>query len=158
MFKYASCTTPALSSCILSKPLTSKIFYEELVLLTQQNGCHFRLPSKRLEYSSNTFSVSIFVSFPLPFKATKKQQQQQKKKKQEKLINMFRYKIVHHILFTNTLLYKLKKVSSPHCPSCPAIHQTIAHLYVDCKQAQPFGLNFKTGFCNYATFSSLFPP
>ena len=35
--------------------------------------------------------------------------------KKKKLI-MFQYKIIHHILFTNTLLYKLQKVASPNCP------------------------------------------
>ena len=128
MFKNESSPTPASSSCILSKPLSCKILYQEL--LTRQ-----KLPcptaEKRLEYYN--FQRDDFSKiYLLPFKATK----------ETKLI-MFQYKIIHHILFTNSLLYKLKKVSSPHCPFCPAIHQTVTHLFVECEQASIFWSEFQ---------------
>ena len=102
--------------------------YQEL--LTRQ-----KLPSttaeKRLEYYN--FQRDNFSKiYLLPFKATK----------ETKLI-MFQYKIIHHILFTNSLLYKLKNVSSRHCPFCPAIHQTVTHLFVECVQVSIFWSEFQ---------------
>ena len=78
----------------------------------------------------------------LPFKATK----------EVKLV-MFQYKIIHHILFTNSLLYKLKKIPSPNCPFCPSVGQTIHHLFVDCSQASTFWCEFQNWLfqlCNIA--------
>ena len=128
MFKNESNPTPALTTCTSSRPLSCKTLYQEL--LTRQ-----KLPSptaeKRLEHYN--FQRDDFSKiYLLPFKATK----------ETKLI-MFQYKIIHHILFTNSLLYKLEKVSSPHCPFCPAIHQTVTHLFVECTQASIFWSEFQ---------------
>ena len=128
LFKNESSPTPALTSCSLSKTPSCKTLYQEQ--LTQQ-----KLPSltaeKKLEYYN--FQRDDFSKiYLLPFKATK----------ETKLI-MFQYKIIHHILFTNSLLYKLKKVSSTHCPFCPAIHQTVTHLFVECVQASIFWSEFQ---------------
>ena len=128
LFKNESSPTPASSSCILSKPLSCKILYQEL-LTRQKLPCS--TAEKRFEYYN--FQRDDFSKiYLLPFKATK----------ETKLI-MFQYKIIHHILFTNSLLYKLKKVSSPHCPFCPAIHQTVTHLFVECEQASIFWSEFQ---------------
>ena len=118
------------TTCILSKPLTSKILYQEL--LTRQK---LRPPTaeKRLEYYN--FQRDDFSKiYLLPFKATK----------ETKLI-MFQYKINHspYLISTNSLLYKLKTVSSPHCPFYPAIHQTVTHLFVECVQASTFWSEFQ---------------
>ena len=52
----------------------------------------------------------------LPFKVTK-----------EVKPSTFQYKIIHNILCTKSLLFKMKKDDSPRCPFCPADH-TIVHL------------------------------
>ena len=52
-------------------------------------------------------------------------------------IKMFQYKIVHNILCTKSLLFKMKKEDSPCCPFCPANH-TIVHLFTECAQATLF--------------------
>ena len=128
LFKNESSPTPALGSCILSKPLSCNILYQEL---------HARQklppPTAKKRFGHYNFQRDDFSKiYLLPFKATK----------ETKLI-MFQYKIIRHILFTNSLLYKLKKVSSPHCPFCPAIHQTVTHLFVECVQASIFWSEFQ---------------
>ncbi|RMX61327.1 hypothetical protein pdam_00018093, partial [Pocillopora damicornis] len=41
---------------------------------------------------------------------------------------MFQYKIIHRILPTNSLLHKIKKVTSPSCPFCPSECQNLWHF------------------------------
>lgn len=66
----------------------------------------------------------------LPFQARK-----------EVKISMFQYKIIHNILCTKSLLFKMKKEDSPRCPFCPADH-TIIHLFIECTQAILFWKEF----------------
>ena len=54
---------------------------------------------------------------------------------------MFQYKIIHNILCTKSLLFKMKKEDSPRCPFCPADH-TIIHLFTECAQATLFWKEF----------------
>ena len=54
---------------------------------------------------------------------------------------MFHYKIIHNILCTKSLLFKMKKEDSPRCPFCPADH-TIVHLFTECAQATLFWKEF----------------
>ena len=68
----------------------------------------------------------------LPFQATK-----------EIKLAMFQYKIIHQILPTNSLLYKMKKVASPFCPFCPSEYHTIWHLFTQCTQATSFWNEFQ---------------
>ena len=143
LFKNKNSPTPASSSCIFSKPLSCKILYQEF--LTRK-----KLPrptaEKRLEYYN--FQRDDFSKiYLLPFKATK----------ETKLI-MFQYKTIHHILFTNSLLYKLKKVSSPHCPFCPAIHQTVTHLFVECVQASIFWSEFQNWILQWCNLQLVLSP
>ena len=53
----------------------------------------------------------------LPFKVTKVVKQL-----------MFQFKVIHNILCTKSLLFKMRKEEYPHCPFCPADH-TIIHLF-----------------------------
>ena len=62
----------------------------------------------------------------LPFEVTK-----------EVKLSMFQYKIIHNILCTKSLLFKMKKEDSPRCPFCPADH-TFIHLFTECAQATLF--------------------
>ena len=56
---------------------------------------------------------------------------------------MFQYKIIHHILPTNGLLHKMKKVDSPICIFCPSEIHTIWHLFIECAQANSFWAEFQ---------------
>ena len=128
LFKNESSSMPALGSCILSKPLSCNILYQEL--LARQ-----KLPPPTAEKRFGYYNLQrddFSKIYLLPIKATK----------ETKLI-MFQYKIIHHILFTNSLLYKMKKVSSPHCPFCPAIHQTVTHH----QSVTPSKLNISDEIC-----------
>ena len=66
----------------------------------------------------------------LPFEVTK-----------EVKLSMFQYKIIHNILCTKSLLFKMKKEDSPRFPFCPADH-TIIHLFTECAQATLFWKEF----------------
>ena len=66
----------------------------------------------------------------LPFEVTK-----------EVKLSMFQHKIIHNILCTKSLLFKMKKEDSPRCPFCPADH-TIIHLFTECAQATLFWKEF----------------
>ena len=51
-------------------------------------------------------------------------------------LSVFQYKIVHNILYTNKILYKIKKKQQPDCPYCHDIDQTPLHLFVECPIAK----------------------
>ena len=57
-------------------------------------------------------------------------------------LSVFQCKVIHNILSTNSLLYKMKKIDSPTCPFCPDPEQTISHLFVNCSLAVSFGNEF----------------
>ena len=42
------------------------------------------------------------------------------------------YKIIHNFLYTNSILYKMKKVEKRNCPFCTNVDQTVSHLFVSC--------------------------
>ena len=56
-------------------------------------------------------------------------------------LSMFQYKIIHNILCTKSLLFKIKKEDSPRCPFCPADH-TLIYLFTECTQATLFWKEF----------------
>ena len=53
-------------------------------------------------------------------------------------LSVFQYKIIHNILYTNCILYKMKKVEDPHCPFCANLDQTVTHLFLSCPIAISF--------------------
>ena len=57
-------------------------------------------------------------------------------------LSVFQYKIIHNILDTNCMLYKMKKVEDPHCPFCANIDQTVTHLFLWCPIAISFWSDF----------------
>ena len=57
-------------------------------------------------------------------------------------LSIFQYKIIHNILYTNCILYKMKKVQDPHCPFCTNVDQTVGHLFVLCLIASAFWSDF----------------
>ena len=56
--------------------------------------------------------------YSLPFGATK-----------EVKLSVFQFKVIHNILSTNSLLYKMKKINSPNCPFCPGTEQSIERMH-----------------------------
>ena len=94
----------------VNDPLTCKALYEKLLPLE-------KLPpptaeKKLLEYGAE--QINLGKVYQLPFIVTK-----------ETKLMMFQYKIIHRILPTNSLLYKIKIVDSPTCPFCPHEIHTI---------------------------------
>ena len=77
-------------------------------------------------FLQETYSSTATRRTILPFVVTK-----------EVKLSMFHYKIIHNILCTKSLLFKMKKEDSPRCPLCPADH-TILHLFTECAQATLF--------------------
>ena len=69
--------------------------------------------------------------YSLPFLVTK-----------EIKLSIFQYKIIHNILYTNCILYKMKKIQDPHCPLCTNVDQTVGHLFVSCPIASSFWPDF----------------
>ena len=47
-------------------------------------------------------------------------------------LRWFQYKIVHRILFTNDLLFKLNLVHDRNCSFCNLQHETIVHFFCEC--------------------------
>ena len=125
LFKNESSPTPASSSCILSQNPSPVRFY----IKNFSPGKNYRvaLPKKWLKYYN--FQRDDFSKiYLLPFKATK----------ETKLI-MFQYKIIHHILFTNSLLYKLKKKFRLRTVRSAQQYTKLLHTcFVECVQASIF--------------------
>ena len=69
--------------------------------------------------------------YSLPFLVTK-----------EIKLSIFQYKIIHNILYTNCILYKMKKVRDPRCPFCTNMDQTVGHLFVSCPISSSFWSDF----------------
>ena len=57
-------------------------------------------------------------------------------------LSIFQYRIIHNILYTNCILYKMKKVQDLHCPFCTTVDQTVGHLFVSCPIASSFWSDF----------------
>ena len=73
--------------------------------------------------------------YSLPFCVTK-----------EVKLSVFQYKVIHNILYTNNILYKMKKKPNPYCPYCTNVEQTIAHLFFTCSAARSFWSEFTTWY------------
>ena len=122
------CSLPSTEYVSFSiEKLTCKIIYNTLL-----NYQHFLPPTaeKRLiEYGFNFLERQKIYS--LPFRVTN-----------EVRLSVFQYKIVHNILYTNKILYKMKKKQQPDCCYCHGIDQMPLHLFVECSIAKLFWNNF----------------
>ena len=83
--------------------------------------------------------INLCKVYQLPFIVTK-----------ETKLMMFQYKIIHRILPTNSLLYKMKIVDSPTCPFCPPEIYTIWHLFIEYTQANLFWVLFQDWYGNHS--------
>ena len=95
--------------------LTCKTIYNTLL-----NHQHFPPPTaeKRLIERGFSFQERQKI-YSLPFSVTN-----------EVKLSMFQYKIVHNNLYTNKILYQMRKKQPPDCPYCHDIDQTPLHLFV----------------------------
>ena len=56
-------------------------------------------------------------------------------------IHYFQFRILHRIIGVNTLLYKMKIISSPMCTFCKSHDETIEHLFWHCPFVKSFWNN-----------------
>ena len=114
------------TSQIIIDEITCKEIYTMLLSLqpTPPPTCEKRLLNR------GYLNEDMSKVYLLPFEATR-----------EVKLSMFQYKIIHNILCTKSLLFKMKKEDSPCCPFCPMDH-TIAHLFTECTQAISFWKEF----------------
>ena len=107
--------------------LTCKAIYKSLV--DHQN---FSPPTTEKRLIECGFGIQKRQKiYSLPFRVTR-----------EIKLSIFQYKIIHNVLYTNCILYKMKKVQSPHCPYCTNIEQTVTHLFSSCPVASSFWSDF----------------
>lgn len=129
-------TTPSPPICTI----TCKMLYDKL--LTLEN-----LPpptSERKLLSYGIAKENLNKVYLLPFKATK-----------EVKLAIFQHKIIHNILATNSILYKMKKIASPACPFCLSDSQNIRHLFISCPQASSFWDKFQSWYSTLSNESLL---
>ena len=112
---------------LIIKKLTCKVIYNSLII--QKNLPPPTAEKRLIEYGYDSNKRRIIYS--LPFRVTK-----------EIKLAIFQYKIIHNILCTNSLLYKMKKINSPDCPFCINTDHTILHLFVNCPLASSFWSEF----------------
>ena len=95
--------------------LTCKAIYKSLV--NHQNFSPPTTEKRLIEYGLDIHERQKIYS--LPFIVTK-----------EVKLSVFQYKIIHNILYTNCILYKMKKVEDPHCPFCANIMRPNSHSFI----------------------------
>ena len=107
--------------------LICKAIYK--LLVNHQNFPPPTTEKRLIEYGFDIHERQKIYS--LPFIVTK-----------EVKLSVFQYKIIHNILYTNCILYKMRKVEDPHCPFCANTDQTVTHLFLSCPIAISFWSNF----------------
>ena len=97
---------------------TSKSIYNSLVKQQIEKPTSIAKYSEFLSILSDSEIKQIFL---LPRKCTKDNE-----------IKEFQFKILHRYLPTNTLLFKMHKVSSEKCTFCELYKENLTHLFFDC--------------------------
>jgi hypothetical protein len=62
----------------------------------------------------------------------------------------FQFKILHRIVFTKKLLFKIGKTASPLCSFCSKYDETIEHLFLDCEKVLIFWVDLFHFLNNYS--------
>ena len=116
------------------------IFFYSITASFQQyqvNGKKHLKQEQQADSQEKTYRMCFDIQerqkiYSLPFLVTK-----------EIKLSIFQYKFIHNILYTNCILYKMKKVQDPHCPFCTDVtDQTVGHLFVSCPIASSFWSDF----------------
>ena len=125
---------PELEMNTASTPIIDNLSCKENYdLLIRKENLPPPTADKRLK--EHGFDVNkIREIYSLPFRVTK-----------EIKLAIFQYKVIQNILYTNNVLFKMKKTSSSFCPFCNNVDQTILHLFVDC----PLALSFWSEFTHW---------
>lgn len=98
----------------------AKVFYNILI----KNNI---LPTGRKKWDT-TFNLDDCMwsqIYQTPFKVTKNTK-----------LQWLQYRIVHHVLTTNSFLFKVGLATSPLCSFCNAERETIVHVIWDCREVQ----------------------
>ena len=70
----------------------------------------------------------------------------------DKKARMFQYKVLHNILYTDKMLFKFGKVTSPRCSSSKLHDETIMHLFYDCLVVKILWNQLKSTLSNNLNF------
>ena len=125
------CSLPSTEYVSLSiEKLTCKIIYNTLLNYKQLPPS--TAEKRLLEYGFNFQERQKIYS--LPFRVTN-----------EAKLSVFQYKVVHNILYTNKILYKMKKKQQPDCCYCHGTDQLRHSIYliVGCLISKLFWNTFK---------------
>ena len=63
----------------------------------------------------------------------------------------FQFKFLHHVIYTNLKLFKMKLVNSPICSFCQMSEETLLHLFCECKVTREFWTNYAIGLVEEKT-------
>ncbi len=118
-----------------SKEKTSKIFYKKYLgiyldkLTDEQNTPTAVRKWNNLDWFNLKENWNII--FSLPFSTTKGTK-----------LREFQYFINHNVLYTNSKLFKIKKITSENCTFCHSKPETIEHLLFFCEKSKAIWNNF----------------
>ena len=114
--------------------LNSKDIFDLETFKCHNYDCHlirhkYEKPNKwpKLKEEFNLTEETVSEAFLLPIRVT-----------YEPYLQSFQYKVLHSILYTNDLLYKIKYVSSPLCSLCQQTTETMSHIFLDCIFSKSF--------------------
>ena len=65
---------------------------------------------------------------------------------------MFQYKVLHHTLYVNEMLFKFGKRTFPRCYFCKLHEETIIHLFDDCSIVKRIWNQLKSILSNNINF------
>ena len=116
--------------------LKCKAIYNTLL-----NHQHFPPPTVERRLIERGFFFFFFFFFQerqkiysLPFSVTN-----------EVKLSMFQYKLVHNILYTNKILYKMRKKQRPDCPYAMILIRHHSIYLWNVQLLNPFGINLQSG-------------
>lgn len=115
---------------ILKRKKGSQDFYKVLITSIQKNTS-ISAQSKWgtiFDFNNDTWKKI----YSLPFKVTLNTKFQ-----------WFQFRINHHILSTNSFIYKIGLTNNPHCTFCIIERETIIHILWECNEVQNFLTSFE---------------
>ena len=108
--------------------VTTKRAYRELIMHK------FAAPTSQENIIDQGIKPELLTKlYLLPYSSTR-----------ESKLTSFQLKIIHNLLPTNTVLYKMNIKDSEKCPYCAHEKQSMPHLFIECALAYTFWKMFKT--------------
>jgi len=129
---------------IKTHKITSKLLYSEFV--TQSISSPTAVRKYETIYSNTNFNWKKIFTLPVKISLDTKSRE-------------FQFKILHRILYTNYLGFKMKITSSNLCTFCENTEESLEHLFVSCKHTRFYWIKIKNwlnslGY-NVASFSEI---